>query len=183
MTTLNFNMDAQHIFFTFSHISLTESVIPPTWVWNTSIGDNLVEQDTKRPNVWLVGEPSMADGLRSAPFVGNLFIFCDVEWLLNKKHMALKIFFLFFQQTHKNTSAPPPCLPWSLWPVRSRPPCRCSVLPPGRFELPNLCGCSSVPPGTTSHQPPGLPCRWGRRFLDVAPLDLKQEWRNGTKQG
>lgn len=62
-----------------------EGVIAPTWVWNATICGDLVEQDTKRPDVGLVGELSVADGLRSAPLVGNLLIFCDVERLLGDK--------------------------------------------------------------------------------------------------
>lgn len=139
------------------------SIIPPTWVRNTSIGDNLIEQDTKRPDVWLVREPSMADGLRSTPFVGDLFIFYDVKRLLDKKNLRFKNYILIFisTDTQNHPSSLPPCLPWSLWPVRSQPPCRCSVLRPGHFELPNPCGCCCVPPGTTSHQPPGHPFQWG----------------------
>lgn len=63
---------------------LKQHDIPPTWVRNASIGDNLIEQDAKRPDIRLVGELSVADGLGSAPLVGNLFIFCDVERLLDE---------------------------------------------------------------------------------------------------
>lgn len=46
-----------------------------TWVRNSSMGDDLVEQNAKRPDVGLDGELPVADGLGSAPLVGNLFVF------------------------------------------------------------------------------------------------------------
>lgn len=65
-------------------------VLLPTWVRNASVGRNLVEQDTERPDVGLVGELPVADGLRSAPLVGDLLVFWDVKRLLDEKKCVLK---------------------------------------------------------------------------------------------
>ena len=148
---------------------------PSTWVRNASVGRDLVEQHAERPDVWLVGELPVADGLRSAPLVGDLLVFWDVKRLLDEKKRVFKKkpaeFIWLAQNVHRLLL---PLVPWSLWPVQSRPPCRCSLLPPGRSEPPSLCGCCSAPPGTTSHQPPGRPCQRATRCLDSGPPDLKR---------
>lgn len=149
-------------------------VLLPTWVRNASVGRNLVEQDTERPDVGLVGELPVADGLRSAPLVGDLLVFWDVKRLLDEKKCVLKKAAEFIRLAPNVRWLFLPLLPWSLWPVQSRPPYRCSLLPPGRFGPPSLCGCCSAPPGTTSHQPPGRPCQRVMRCLDSGPPDLKR---------
>lgn len=61
------------------------SVSPPTWIRCSAVGGDLVEQHAKGPDVRLVGELSVVDGLGGAPLVGDLLVFCDVKWLLGDK--------------------------------------------------------------------------------------------------
>lgn len=66
-----------------------ESAKQPTWIRNAAIGGDLVEQDPKGPDVGLVGEFAVADGLRGGPLVRNLLVFGDVERLLQERWAAL----------------------------------------------------------------------------------------------
>ena len=43
-----------------------------TWIGHPSLGDNLVDENAKRPDVRLDGELAEVDGLRGSPFDGHL---------------------------------------------------------------------------------------------------------------
>lgn len=44
----------------------------PTWVWCAPVGDDLSQQDSKRPDIGLDGEGAVVDSFRRRPFDGEL---------------------------------------------------------------------------------------------------------------
>ena len=53
-----------------------------TWIRRSTVSEDFIEEDTKRPNVRFVGESSVADGLRSAPLIWDSLVFRQVKRLL-----------------------------------------------------------------------------------------------------
>ena len=53
------------------HDTANSAMSSLTWVWYSSIGDNLCEQDAKGPDVWLHGERMIVGRFRRCPFDGE----------------------------------------------------------------------------------------------------------------